>query len=183
MAKSVLHDLQRVIAVVDPELETQPALKRLLILAKTMQFDIKLVAFDYSQYLVEGYYFSELELPLLREEYLLERKEMLEALAVPLRESGLHLATEAIWSYPRYTAIVDLVESYKPGLVIQHAHRHGALSRLLLTNDDWQIMRHCPVPLLMVKDKPWKPSPVILAGVDPMNARAKPSGLDMKHSC
>lgn len=180
MTKSVLHELQRVIAVVDPELETQPAIERLLILAKAMQFDIKLVACDYSQYLVEGYYFSELELPALREEYLSERKEMLEALAVPLRENGLNVETEAIWSYPRYTAIVDLVESYKPDLVIQHAHRHGALSRLLLTNDDWQIMRHCPVPLLMVKDKPWKPSPVILAGVDPMHTRAKPSGLDHK---
>jgi universal stress protein E len=180
MTRSVLRELQRVIAVVDPELDTQPAIERMLILAKTMEFDIKLVACDYSQYLVEGYYFAEHELPALREEYLSDRKKLLETLAEPLREGGLKVQTEAIWSYPRYAAIVELAESYQPDLIIQHAHRHGPFSRLMLTNDDWQIMRHCPTPLLLVKDKPWKHSPVILAAVDPMHARAKPSGLDGK---
>ena len=180
MNKSVLHELQRVIVVVDPELDDQPAIERMLILARVMQFDIKLVSCDYNQYLVEGYYFSEPELPALRAEYLAERKALLEALAEPLREGGLNVETEAIWSYPRYTAIVDLVEKYQPDLVVQHAHRHGALSRMMLTNDDWQIIRHCSVPLLMVKEKPWQQRPVILAAVDPMHVRAKPSGLDHK---
>jgi universal stress protein E len=180
MANSIINDIKRVIAVVEPGSETQPAIERLKYLARFVDFDVKLIACDYSQYLVEGYYFSEAELPALRDEYLQERKELLEDLAGPLREGGLVVETEAIWSHPSYKAIVEIVEAYQPDLVIHHVQRHAALSRLLLSSDDWQMARHCPAPLLLVKNKPWKDEPVILAGVDPMHARHKPSGLDHK---
>lgn len=168
------------LAIVEPGAESQPALERVKYLAEHLDFELMLIACDYSQYLVEGYYFSEAELPALRKEYLDERKEMLEVLAAPLREAGVTVATEAIWSHPRYRAIADMVETYQPDLLVHHAKRHAALSRVVLTNDDWQLVRHCNVPLLIVKEKPWKPKPVILAGVDPMHGRHKPSGLDHK---
>ncbi len=173
-----MSDIKRVIVLVEPGAERQPALERVKFLAKYMDFELKLVACDYSQYLVEGYYFSEAELPGLRQEYLDERKELLEVLAEPLRENGLSVSTEAIWSHPRYKAIEEVVESYQPDLVVHHAKRHAALSRVVLTNDDWQLARHCTAPLLVVKEKSWKEQPVILAGVDPMHGRHKPSGLD-----
>jgi len=169
-----------VVAVVEPDSEEQPAIERMKLLAKFVDFDVKLVACDYSQFLVEGYYFSEAELPTLRQEYVDERREMLESLAGPLRDGGLTVETEAIWSHPSYKAIVEVVEDYKADLVIHHVHRHSALSRFLLTNDDWQMARRCPAPLLMVKNKAWKRTPVILAAVDPMHARHKPGGLDHK---
>lgn len=175
-----LNDIKRVVAVVEPDSDTQPAIERMKLLARFVDFDVKLIACDYSQYLVEGYYFSDAELPALRKEYLDERKEMLESLAEPLREGGLTVETQAIWSHPSYKAVVEVVEDYKPDLVVHHVHRHAALSRILLTNDDWQMARHCPAPLLMVKNKPWKHDPVILAAVDPLHARHKPSGLDHK---
>jgi universal stress protein E len=178
MASASLEEIKRVVAVVEPGSETQPAIERMKYLAKFMDFDVKLIACDYSQYLVEGYYFSEAELPALRQEYLDERKELLEGLAGPLRDGGLVVETEAIWSHPSYKAIVDVVADFQPDLVIHHVRRHAALSRILLTNDDWQLARHCEAPLLLVKDKPWKDDPVILAAVDPMHARHKPSGLD-----
>jgi len=173
-----VNDIKRVVAIVEPGAESQPALERVKYLAKYMDFELMLIACDYSQYLVEGYYFSEAELPGLRKEYLDERKELLEVLAEPLREGGLTVTTEAIWSHPRYRAIQDVVENYQPDLVIHHARKHAALSRVVLTNDDWQLARHCTAPLLVVKEKSWKEKPVILAGVDPMHGRHKPSGLD-----
>ena len=180
MSSASLHDIRRVVAVVEPGSETQPAIERMKYLAKFMDFDVRLIACDYSQYLVEGYYFSEAELPSLRKEYLDERKQLLESLAEPLRDGGLVVETEAIWSHPSYKAIVDVVNKYKPDLVIHHVRRHAALSRVLLTNDDWQLARHCEAPLLLVKDKPWKHDPVIIGAVDPLHARHKPSGLDHK---
>lgn len=172
--------IKRVLAVIEPGAEEQPVLDRVAYLAKSLDFELKLVCSDYTQYLVEGYYFSEAELPKLRDEYLAERKELLEALAAPLRDGGLSVETEAIWSHPPFEGVVQLATQFGADLVIQHVSRHAALSRMLLSNDDWQTARHCPVPLMMVKDKPWKHDPVILAAVDPMHARAKPSGLDHK---
>lgn len=178
MSDTDKFDLKKVIAIIEPGAEKQPVLDRVTRLARGYDFDLKLIACDYSQYLVEGYYFSEAELPALRKEYLEERKVLLEALAEPLREGGISVETEAVWSYPSYKAIESIVDDYHPDLVIHHARRHAALSRVLLTNDDWQLVRHCKVPLLVVKEKPWKDDLVLVGAVDPMHARHKPSGLD-----
>ena len=171
-------NIKRVLAIVEPGSESQPAIDRVRRLASSMDFEVLLAACDYSQYLVEGYYFSEAELPALRREYLDERKELLEHLATPLRKGGLEVKTEAVWSHPSWKAIAGIVEQYKPDLVIHHVQRHMALSRILLSNDDWQLVRHCAAPLLLVKNKSWKKQPTLLAAVDPMHARHKPSGLD-----
>jgi hypothetical protein len=96
MRDTTLRDIRRVVAIVEPGSETQPAIERLNYLAKSMEFDVMLIACDYSQYLVEGYYFFAAELPTLRQEYLDERKILLEALAEPLRTGGLSVATQAI---------------------------------------------------------------------------------------
>jgi universal stress protein E len=118
------------------------------------------------------------DLPALRAEYMEERKQMLESLAKPMRAQGLNVTTQAIWGHPGHEAIVD--QASGADLVIVHTRRHGALSRLFLTNDDWQLVRCCPVPLLLVKEKPWESKPTIVVAVDPMHSRHKPAGPDHK---
>ena len=175
-----MTEIKRVLVVIEPEQEHQPALDRVLQLEKLVDFDIKLIACDYTQYLVEGYYFDAVDLPRLREEYLAERRQMLEGLAEPLREQGLQVETEAFWAHPSFETIVEEVYRFEADLVVLHARRHGAMSRMFLTNDDWQLVRCCPVPLLLVKEKAWHASPKILVGVDPVHHRHKPGGLDHK---
>ncbi len=175
-----MFDIKKVIVVIDPDSESQPALTKVLVLAKLMDFDIKLIACDYTQYLVEGYYFDAVDVKRLRVEYLQERGGALEALAGPLRDQGLKVSTEAFWAHPGYETIVDEVDRFGADLVVHHTRRHGALSRMFLTNDDWQLVRHCQVPLLLVKDNLWQEKPIILTAVDPLHARHKPGGLDHK---
>lgn len=173
--------LRKVLVVINPEEERQPALEKCLYLAKQMDMDLRLVASDYTEYLVEGYYFDPVNLPGLRAEYLESRKEKLEALAAPLREQGLRVETESLWSQPGYEGVVADAVHWDADLVIYHPTRsQGALSRLILTNEDWALARYLPMPLLLVKDKDWDAQPTILASVDPMHKRAKPDGLDHK---
>ncbi len=173
-------EIKKVIVVIEPDSESQPALEKVLLLAKLMELEIELIACDYTQYLVEGYYFDAADVHRLREEYLQERTEALEALADPLRDQGLSVVTQAFWAHPGYETIVSEVERFGADLVVHHTRRHSALSRMFLTNDDWQLVRYCQVPLLLVKDKPWKEKPVVLTAVDPLHARHKPGGLDHK---
>lgn len=156
------------------------ALDRLKQLAKLSDFKVRLISCDYSRYLVEGYYFDGVQIPELRRVYLKERKEALEALAKPLRENGLEVETEAIWGHPPFEAIVCDVLDSKPDLVIHSARRHTKLSRLFLSNEDWQLVRTCPAPLLLVKEKLWRSEPIIIAAVDPKHSHGKPLGLDHK---
>ena len=65
-------------------------------------------------------------------------------------------------------------------MLIHSARRHSRISRLFLTNEDWQLVRTCPCPLLLIKDKPWTHEPGLIAAVDPMHDHDKPAGLDHK---
>ena len=59
-----------------------------------------------------------------------------------------------------------------------HGHRFGA--RLVLRNTDWELIRHCPAPLLLVKSRRPYQKPVVLAAVDPFHRHAKPADLDAR---
>lgn len=173
-----MFDLKKVLVVIDTDHEKQLALERVLQLAKLSDFEIRLISCDYTRYLVEGYYFDGVQIPELRREYLKERLEGLDALATQLKEKGLSVQTEAMWGHPPYEAIVADVISWQPDLVIHSARRHSKVSRIFLSNEDWQLVKTCPVPLLLVKEKLWSERPIIIAAVDPKHRHGKPLGLD-----
>lgn len=173
-------DIKKVLVVIEPDQETQPALDKVMLLARDASFEITLIASDYTDYLIEGYYFDAADLSRLRKEYLDERRIALEALAEPLRRKGIVVTTKAVWGHPGFQAIVNEVEEQQIDLVVSHTRKHGAISRLFLTNDDWHLVRSCPAPLLLVKENAWVDNSVVLAAVDPKHARHKPLGLDHK---
>jgi universal stress protein E len=63
-------------------------------------------------------------------------------------------------------------------LVIAATQAQVPGGRLLLRNTDWELIRHCPMPLLLVKSQRPYSKPAILVAVDPFHARAKPARLD-----
>ena len=66
----------------------------------------------------------------------------------------------------------------KADLLIIEARKHNLFARLLLTQTDFELIRHCPVPLLIVKGRAAWRRPRILAALDPFHANDKPSELD-----
>ncbi len=171
-------ELKNVLVVLDPDQEQQPALDKVLTLAKMADFNITLLSCEYTQYLVEGYYFDAIDLPRLREELLAERKAILEKQASVLRDNGLSVEVKTVWGHPAYEVAIREARQMQADLVIAHVRQHSAISRILLAHNDWQLVRCCPVPLLLVKEDAWQHDPVVLAAVDPKHARHKPSGLD-----
>jgi len=109
-----------------------------------------------------------------------ERRAALEKLAMPLRRKGLKVATRAVWDYPAYEAIVREALRAKPDLVVAESRRRAFGARLFLTNNDWQLIRLCPAPLLFVKqERAWGKARV-LAAIDPFHANDKPARLDRR---
>jgi universal stress protein E len=52
------------------------------------------------------------------------------------------------------------------------------VTRAVLTNTDWNLIRTCAAPLWLVKPVELAPKPVFIAAIDPMNANDKPAALD-----
>jgi universal stress protein E len=102
----------------------------------------------------------------------------LEAFAAPLRRTGLQVTTAAEWDYPVHEAIVRRARHVRADLIVveQHPGRHRAPS--ILRYADWELLRHSPVPVLLVKKRGQYTTPRVLAAVDPSHAFAKTARLD-----
>ena len=106
-----------------------------------------------------------------------QRRSALRAIVARLR---LPRNTECVvrWDCPIDEAIVRQVRRTKPDLLISESHRHGRLTRLVLANTDWLLIRDCPCALWFVRSKTLPRNPRVLVAVDPRHAHAKPARLD-----
>jgi universal stress protein E len=93
---------------------------------------------------------------------------------------GLSVSCTTSWDYPPHEAIVRRAIASGADLLICASHARRLGGRLLLRNTDWELIRHCPVPLLLVKSRREYLRPVVLVAVDPFHAHARPADLDAR---
>lgn len=141
---------------------------------------IFLLICGYEKFLHDSYYSFGDELKVLREEHCKRLEEILGRVASRVEAQGYTVHSELVWAFPRYEQIVKKSIEYSADLVVQHTRAYSKLARAFLTNDSWQLVRYCPKPLLLLKDRPWSQKPVILAAVDPIHSHHKPLQLDHK---
>lgn len=173
-------ELNKILVIIEPGAKSHPALERAKQLAKLADAELELFLADYSTYLEDGYYFDPVRAQELRREHGEKNLAALEALAEPLRQNGLEVSCATAWGNPPYEEVVRRVSELKPDLVIKTTRHHEKLARLLLSNDDWELIRYCPAPLLLAKGKPWPDQPTLVVAVDPEHSHDKPAALDHK---
>ncbi len=101
----------------------------------------------------------------------------LESIAARLRRLGVRVTTAVVADYPAHEAIIRRAADAKSDLIVVDAHsRHRVPTLLRVT--DWELLRHSPVPVLLVKNARRYQRPAIVAAVDPQHSFSKPSGLD-----
>lgn len=119
--------------------------------------------------------FNQLE---RRKQYCDELSDKLDGLAAKLKEEGYQVSAGVEWGYPGYEHIIKKAEEVSADLIIKHCRAYGKIDFNHLSNDSWQLVRHSPIPLLLVKNKPWAEKAKVLASIDPMHHHDKPSALD-----
>ena len=102
----------------------------------------------------------------------------LERLAASLRIGGLKVTTATDWDHPVSDAIIRAAIRFRADLLVAECHRATHPFAWFLHFTDWDLVRSCPLPILLVKgSKPYHRS-AVLAAVDPTHARAKAADLD-----
>ena len=180
-----MQKFSRILAIIDPTVEQQPGMRRAAWLAKKTGAELELLICYYNEYLSGDRLFDSPSLEKARSEVIGSHSKHLEELAEPLRKQGIVVKTTAVWDHPLYEGIVRHAITSGASVVVKDTHHHSAISRALLTNTDWNLIRTCPVPLWLVKPGELDERPVILAAIDPMNEHDKPAALDdeILHMC
>lgn len=98
------------------------------------------------------------------------QRHALDAQAEVLRNEG-HRVTVCQTHEPlTHRMIITAQQEEGCGLVVKQHQPDSLLTRALLTPEDWRLLRHCPAPVLLVKnDRSWKGGKV-LAAVDVGNS-------------
>jgi universal stress protein E len=132
----------------------------------------------YNEYLSGGRLFDAPSLEETRREIVEGYEKRLKELAAKLQDDGIEVTTRAVWDHPLYEGIVRHAAAINADLVFKDTHHHSALSRALLTNTDWNLVRTCASPLWLVKPGATSENPTFIAAIDPMNEHDKPAALD-----
>jgi len=173
-----MQTISKVLAVIDPTTDDQPAMRRATWLAKRAGAELELLVCYYNEYLSGDRLFDSPSLENARSEVIANQEEHLEQLAEPIRETGVVVKTTAAWDHPLYEGIVRRAITGGADIVFKDTHHHSAVERALLTNTDWNLIRTCPAPLWLVKPTKFADSPIFVAAIDPMNQHDKPAALD-----
>jgi universal stress protein E len=108
------------------------------------------------------------------------RRRQLDKLSALARKHGISVECSVATAHSVTDGIVRRARQSSADLVAIQARKHSRLARLFLSQNDYDLIRHCPVPLLIVKPTTRKGKRPILAAVDPWHANGKPRSLDRK---
>jgi universal stress protein E len=174
----LMTETERILVVVDPIADLEPAFERALWLAGKLGAALDLLVCDYDQHLAAEHIFDAEALKSARKHLLEAHMKKLRRLAQQAADKGVATSVDARWDHPLHEGIVRKAEDSGAAIVVKDTHFHPILKRSMFSNTDWNLIRECPVPLLLVKPRTIRPEPLFLAAVDPLHERDKPADLD-----
>lgn len=170
----------KILVVVDPTVSRHFGLERAAWLAKQSDAQLELFICEYDQYLAGERFFDSRALEKAREGLLRRHRKKLEKLSAPLQQQGIEVTVSVVWDKPLHDGILRKIEDSRPDLIVKETHYHSAIKRSVFSNTDWNIIRECQPPLWLVKPHDEPSVSRLMAAVDPLHERDKPSSLDRR---
>ncbi|WP_413701709.1 universal stress protein UspE [Psychromonas sp. KJ10-10] len=158
---------KNILVFIDPTQERQPALARAIEIAEKQTgstITLFLCCYDLSYEMTS--LSSSDERKAMQRIVIKENQAWLDAITVPYQQPGINLKSRIIWHNRPFQATIMEVLKNDHDLVIKATHPHSKLSAILFTPTDWNLLRKCPVPLLLVKHNKWPTNGNILCAID-----------------
>jgi universal stress protein E len=169
---------KKILIVIDPTAISQPALERVAHLPRPLGAQLMLLICDYDPRLGVGDALAPEVVAAARGALHLRHSKRLEELAKPLQDQGIDVLVEVRWDYPLHEAIIRKAVIWGADLVVKDTHYHSVLRRSSFSNTDWNLIRSCPMQLLLVKPHAMGHIPCVVAAVDPLHPRDQAASLD-----
>lgn len=158
---------KKILVIEDVELGKPVALKRAIELAKAARAEeVCVFTCGYTPVIETAVIFNQEAKKKAKQSYLARSLSKLNTLIKPYQDSGVNITTDCQWSKSVAQGVLDKVESYRPDLLVLHNHHHGPLTRLLSNYTEWELVKRCPVPLLLVRLEDSSFERPIMVGVD-----------------
>lgn len=144
---------QRILVIARPHLHRSPALLSAARLARPGATSLHLIVFDHRATFDGDARLRDEDMPRMREIFLRRRHDWLVEQAGPLRAQGIEVTTEAVWSAQAADEVLARVLTGAVDLVVKDVDRPSAAAMPRMSPLDWQLIRGCPVPVMLVQDE------------------------------
>ncbi|AXR06637.1 universal stress protein UspE [Salinimonas sediminis] len=153
-----------VLAVIDSDLESQPALSRALELSEKTDATliVLMVVYDFSYEMTTM--LSGAEREAMRSAVIKERRGWLESEVRQYSDRPVELIVK--WESRAFEAIIRTAVECSADIVVKASRKADDLVSVIFTPTDWHLLRKCPMPVLMVKEHAWPPQGNIIAAVN-----------------
>lgn len=167
------------VGVASPEDRLQPAIDRAATLAAAFRAKLILFHSAFQPYSSGRPFFDSTRLAKSRGEIVATRLARLANLCAQLDRRGIAARAAVVWEEPVFAAVIRAAIRDDADLIVIGAHRPRANRTPVLKQNDWELMRLCSRPLLIVRRSAKEAGPVV-AAVDPSHGNDKPAALDVE---
>ncbi|MCV2884215.1 universal stress protein UspE [Aestuariibacter sp. AA17] len=162
-----MSDFQKILAVVDPDADSQKALSRALEIAEKTGASVTALLTTYDS----SYEFTSLlsakDRETLRQAAVDQRTDWLSDLVETVSQNRMiSVDVKVVWHNRPYESIIIEAVEGAYDLIVKGTQEHDTLKAVIFTPTDWHILRKAPTPVLLVKDHEWLPNGQIIAAVN-----------------
>ena len=173
-----MQSVKKILVCLDPMHDRQPSLDKAIYLAKSYQASIDLLLVVYNRSVIGNLFFNSQEQQAAMQGYINSQKRWVESYLNAVEEAGISCSFDVVWHKPLYEAIINKATEIKADLVIKSTHKHPTINKVFFTPNDWQLLKSCPVPLILAKAETNASYAKVLAAIDPSHGHDKPEKLD-----
>jgi universal stress protein E len=173
-----MKTISKILVNVEEQHDNAQAIAKAVWLAERSGASIELFCCCFNLSVRNGYLFDQEAGLHAQHAYLRQVEERLLAIASSLQNQGLNVEVDVAWDRHHCDGVLRKVQRYGPDLLIHQIGVHSRLGHYWMVHHDWQLLRRCAVPMLLVKAHQWGRIPLVAACVDPFHECDVPAELD-----
>ncbi len=155
--------MRELLVIADKEGSKEPAFFHALEIAKNTGAKIEFVGFVYASGVDGSEILSHEEKRKVHHSYIDKKQAKIEKFLSDVDIGGVKVHVDVVWEKSFEKWVTARCDQKSFDMVFKSGHRSESF---LYTPSDWQIMRYCPEPVMIVGDIEWKEGGVILAALD-----------------
>lgn len=160
--------LQRILVAVEQDETARFVLEKAVKLATAANAEVHVIRVIFDT-MVESKVHSETERHELKTFLMAAEESWLEDFIESSGPGDRVIESATIWHKDEHVGILDAAKDCGADLVMKASHQPEGIDRIVHTPQDWALLRHSPVPVMLVKLQAWADGAVVLAAIDALH--------------
>lgn len=155
--------MRELLVIADQKGNSNPAFMHALEVAKNTGAKIEFVGFVHAAGVDSSEILSQSEKRKIHHKFIDDKLEKIESFLSELDLGDVRVNADVVWERSFERWVTARCEQKSFDMIFKTGHRSESTTH---EPSDWQLMRHCPDPVMIVGEKPWKEGGVVLAALD-----------------